>query len=219
MMDLKILRLNYEPPDILELGFGDMFKMMEEVTIITSLMQTFEKFILVVEVRWKGVPDLASVMKLKLVERAEEIHRDGNTSLLIVSGKFPEVYREVIRKFFDTFDCFIEFPARFTLGTMTGSIVGTQEDINRFLKFAESWGATYEVLSVRKYHPKLEGVLSELTPKQYTCLESAVRMGYFDVPRRVSSRDLASKLDISHSTMLEHIKKGQKQILSSLFHE
>ncbi len=218
-MDLKILRLNYEPPDILELGFGDMFKMMEEVTIITSLMQTFEKFILVVEVRWKGVPDLASVMKLKLVERAEEIHRDGNTSLLIVSGKFPEVYREVIRKFFDTFDCFIEFPARFTLGTMTGSIVGTQEDINRFLKFAESWGATYEVLSVRKYHPKLEGVLSELTPKQYTCLESAVRMGYFDVPRRVSSRDLASKLDISHSTMLEHIKKGQKQILSSLFHE
>ncbi len=219
MMDLKILRLNYEPPDILELGFGDMFKVMEEVTIITSLMQTFEKFILVVEVRWKGVPDLASVMKLKLVERAEEIHRDGNTSLLIVSGKFPEVYREVIRKFFDTFDCFIEFPARFTLGTMTGSIVGTQEDINRFLKFAESWGATYEVLSVRKYHPKLEGVLSELTPKQYTCLESAVRMGYFDVPRRVSSRDLASKLDISHSTMLEHIKKGQKQILSSLFHE
>jgi len=216
-MDLKILRLNYDPPDILELGFGDMFKMMEEVTIITSLMQTFEKFILVVEVRWKGVPDLAAVEKLKLVERAEEIHRDGNTSLLIVSGKFPEVYREVIRKFFDTFDCFIEFPARFTLGTMTGSIVGTQENINRFLRFAESWGATYEVLSVRKYHTKLEGVLSELTPKQYNCLESAVRMGYFDVPRRVSSRDLASKLDISHSTMLEHIKKGQKQILSSLF--
>ncbi|MCU0799727.1 MAG: helix-turn-helix domain-containing protein [Candidatus Thermoplasmatota archaeon] len=217
MMDLRILKLNYNPPDILELGFGAMFERMDEVTIITSLMQTFEKYILVVEVKWKGSPDLASVERLKLVERAEEISRDGNTSILIVSGKFPEVYREVIRKFFDTFNCFIEFPARFTLGTMTGSIVGTQEDINRFLKFAESWGATYEVISVRKYHPKLEGVLSTLTPKQSTCLGAAVRLGYFDVPRKVSSRELASKLDISHSTMLEHIKKGQRQILSALF--
>ncbi len=216
-MDLKILKLNYNPPDILELGFGAMFEKMEEVTIITSLMQTFEKFILVVEVKWKDGPDIEHVERLRIVERAEEISRDGNTSILIVSGKFPEVYREVIRKFFDTFDCFIEFPARFTLGTMTGSIVGTHEDINRFLKFAEGWGATYEVISVRKYHPRLEGVLSQLTPKQYTCLESAVRMGYFDVPRKVSSRDLASKLDISHSTFLEHIKKGQRQILSSLF--
>ena len=37
MTDLKILRLNYNPPDILELGYGDIFEKVKEITILTSL--------------------------------------------------------------------------------------------------------------------------------------------------------------------------------------
>jgi len=113
----------------------------------------------------------------------------------------------------------LEFPARFTEKALTGSIVGTSENINRFLSFAEEWGASYEILSVSKYQPRVEGVLSNLTPKQYHCLETALRLGYFDVKRKVDSRELAKVLGLSHATVLEHIKKGQREILRALFKE
>ncbi len=219
MTDLRILRLNYNPPDILDLGYGEMFQRIEEVTVIKPLMQTFERFILVCEVIWKKEVDLSFLDRVDLVDKADEITTDGKRSLLMVSGKFPEIYTNVLKAFFETFDCFLEFPARFTEKALTGSIVGTSENINRFLSFAEEWGATYEVLSVSKYQPRVEGALSNLTPKQYHCLETALRLGYFDVKRKIGSRELATELGLSHATVLEHIKKGQREILRALFKE
>jgi len=219
MTDLKILRLNYNPPDILELGYGDIFEKVKEVTILTSLMQTFERFILVCEVIWKDEPAIEHMKKLLFVEKVEIISNEKDATLAMVSGQFPEVYTEVIRKFFDTFNCFIEFPARLTPDTLTGSIVGTQSDLKRFLTFAEAWGASYEIISIQKYQPRVEGALSALTPKQYLCMETAVRLGYFDIPRKVNSRQLASELGLSHATVLEHMKKGQRAIFSALFKE
>jgi predicted DNA binding protein len=219
MTDLRILRLNYNPPDILELGYGEMFEKIEEVTVIKPLMQTFERFILVCEVIWKDGPDLSFLDRINLVDKADEITTDDSSSLLMVSGKFPEIYTDVLRAFFETFECFLEFPARFTEKALTGSIVGTSENINRFLSFAEEWGASYEVLSVTKYQPRVEGALSNLTPKQYHCLETALRLGYFDVKRKIDSRELAKEMGLSHATVLEHIKKGQREILRALFKE
>lgn len=219
MTDLKILRLNYNPPDILELGLEKIFERVDEVTIIKPLMQTFERFILVCEVVWKEETDIEFLKDVKVIEKAEEISTDGKRSLLMVTGKFPEIYTDVIRKFFDTFNCFLEFPAHFTEKALTGSIVGNKDNINRFLSFAEAWGATYEVISIRNYQPRIEGALSNLTPKQFQSLEYAVRMGYFDIPRKISSRELASEIGISHATVLEHIKKGQREIFHALFKE
>jgi predicted DNA binding protein len=219
MMDLKILRLDYNPPNILEIGYGDIFEKVKEITILTSLMQTFERFILVCEVVWKDEPDAEHLKNLMMIENAEEISREGNTSLAMVSGKFPDVYQDVIRDFFDTFHCFIEFPARLTLRTLTGSIVGTQENLNRFLSFTKAWGAEYRTISIKRYQPSVEGALSALTAKQYMCLETAIRLGFFEIPRKIDSRKLASHLDLSHATVLEHIKKGQRSILSALFKE
>lgn len=217
MMDLKILKLRYIPPDILELGYGEMFEWIDEITIFHPLMQTFERFTMVCEIVWRERKDEKFLKDLGIVDMVEEIKRDGNTSLVMVSGQFPEIYTDVLRKFFETFNCFIEFPAKFNREAMIGSIVGTRENLNHFLSFTKEWGAEYEVLSVQNYHPRMEGALSELTPKQISCLEAAVRYGYFDTPKKIGARELANKLNISHATLLEHLKKGEKTILSTLF--
>lgn len=217
MMDLKILKLKYIPPDIEELGYGEIFDKVEVLTVFHPLMQTFDRFMLVCEVVWGEEADRKFLKDLQIVEMAEEIKRDGKTSLVMVSGQFPEIYSEVLQKFFETFNCFIEFPARLTKEAMFGSIVGSQDNLNKFLSFAEAWGAEYEVLSVQNYHPRIEAALSELTPKQHMCLDAAVREGYFNTPKKIGARDLAKKLGISHATLLEHLKKGEKIILSTLF--
>jgi predicted DNA binding protein len=55
--------------------------------------------------------------------------------------------------------------------------------------------------------------LSNLTPKQSEVLKGALEFGYFDSPRRVDSRELAKRLGIAQSTLLEHLRKAQTKIL------
>jgi len=217
MMDLRILRLNYNPPNILELGYGEMFERIEEITFVSSLMQTFERFMLVCDVKWSDAPDPPFLERVLLIESAQEISTVGNRSFMLVSGQFPDAYRKMIKEFFETFKCFIEFPASFRRETMTGSIVGTQENLNMFLEFARTWGATFEILSIKRYEPRVEKALSGLTKRQYAVLETAYLNGYFDLPKRCDSRELGQKMGMAHTTFLEHLKKAERTVLEDLF--
>ncbi|WP_178917178.1 helix-turn-helix domain-containing protein [Natronomonas gomsonensis] len=56
-----------------------------------------------------------------------------------------------------------------------------------------------------------------LTPGQAAALETAYEMGYFDVPKRVTSAEVAAELDISKSAFLERLRRGQTRLLGSVF--
>lgn len=58
---------------------------------------------------------------------------------------------------------------------------------------------------------------NELSPEQVTVLRTAHRMGYFDVPRRVSADDIASELDIAQSTLSERLRLAEKRLFDLVF--
>lgn len=47
-----------------------------------------------------------------------------------------------------------------------------------------------------------------LTPEQRTTLVSAVRGGYYAIPRRMSTQDLADEFDISDQAVTERLRRG-----------
>ncbi|SFK68073.1 Predicted DNA binding protein, contains HTH domain [Halogranum rubrum] len=63
---------------------------------------------------------------------------------------------------------------------------------------------------VKEFHPPT----AALTPRQYEVLELALERGYFEWPRRLTSEELAQELDITHSTVLEHLRKAESKLLS-----
>lgn len=56
-----------------------------------------------------------------------------------------------------------------------------------------------------------------LTRRQEEILRVALERGYFDYPKGVGIRDLASMFHVSISTVSEVLRKGQKKVLSSYF--
>ncbi len=56
-----------------------------------------------------------------------------------------------------------------------------------------------------------------LTDKQEQILRIALLRGYFDYPKRISLRELASLFGISISTASEILRKGQKKVLMDYF--
>ena len=57
---------------------------------------------------------------------------------------------------------------------------------------------------------------SRLTERQREVLQLAHSMGYFDHPKRANASDVAAELDISTSTLSEHLSAAQRKVLDSI---
>lgn len=55
--------------------------------------------------------------------------------------------------------------------------------------------------------------MSTLTPTQREVFDLARERGYYQWPRGVSTRELADELDVSKTTMLEHLRKAEGKLL------
>lgn len=61
--------------------------------------------------------------------------------------------------------------------------------------------------------------LNQLTEKQREVLITAYKLGYYDIPRRINSEQLAKKLNIGDSTLVEHLRKAERRLLVNIFTE
>ncbi|WP_254272022.1 helix-turn-helix domain-containing protein [Haloarcula marina] len=57
---------------------------------------------------------------------------------------------------------------------------------------------------------------SRLTDRQREVLETAVEMGYFEYPKGANAGDVAAALDISVSTLAEHLAAAQTKLLDQV---
>lgn len=57
---------------------------------------------------------------------------------------------------------------------------------------------------------------SKLTDRQLEVLETAHGMGYFENPRRANATEVADELDITPSTLREHLSAAQTKLLGDL---
>jgi predicted DNA binding protein len=56
-----------------------------------------------------------------------------------------------------------------------------------------------------------------LTERQREAVETAIELGYYDVPRTANQDDVAAALDCAPSTAAEHLRKAESQVLWALF--
>jgi predicted DNA binding protein len=79
----------------------------------------------------------------------------------------------------------------------------------------ESKGLTPKVLKIERYEAK--GRI--LTDKQERVLWLALRMGFFDYPRKINSVEFASKVGVEPSTLSEITRRGMRRLLEHYFEE
>lgn len=95
------------------------------------------------------------------------------------------------------------------------SLVGSQEDIAHEIRKYEDAGMTVLLERIGDYGgPKT--TLDTLTDRQQEILQRAYELGYFDVPRRVSTADVADTLELDPSTVAEHLQRAERNIVTTL---
>lgn len=99
---------------------------------------------------------------------------------------------------------------------MKVEVVGKETDVKTLLKHANKWSNTYKILGLASVDAKAESPLSKLSTKQKQALLTAFALGYYDVPRRISSEDLARHLNADKSTIVEHLRKAERKLIDGI---
>lgn len=62
-----------------------------------------------------------------------------------------------------------------------------------------------------------EAAKATLSDRQREALESALELGYYDIPREASVEDVAADIGCARSTAAEHLRKTESKLLHSVF--
>jgi DNA-binding CsgD family transcriptional regulator len=100
---------------------------------------------------------------------------------------------------------------------MKVEVLGREADVKKILQNASGWSNTYKILGLTSsIDKKEESPLSKLTIKQRQALLTAFALGYYDVPRRISSEELSRHLNADKSTVVEHLRKAERKLIASI---
>jgi len=106
-------------------------------------------------------------------------------------------------------------PLGYREGTIRFSFVGTHSQLREFLDQAKKLGHRFRVVALGAASFG-ESPLDRLTEKQRLVLRTAHRLGYYEVPRKIESRQVARALGLEAATVVEHLRKAEKRLLDSL---
>lgn len=98
---------------------------------------------------------------------------------------------------------------------ITMSLVGSHDAIREMLTEYEESGMTLELERVGDFSGAPDP-LDALTERQREILDTAYEMGYYQVPRGVSTKDVAAIVDLDPSTVAEHLQRAERNLLDSV---
>ncbi|MFC6756642.1 MULTISPECIES: helix-turn-helix domain-containing protein [Haloarcula] len=102
-----------------------------------------------------------------------------------------------------------EFPIVVQNGVMEFDLTATREQFEAFGDALEAGEQEYELLSV--VHATDDGAL--LTERQRESATTALRLGYFEVPRGATLAEVAQTLDVDKSTASETIRRAVARVM------
>lgn len=165
-----------------------------------------------------------------MLEVAEPLERGRIVALDYVDsfelvGHGPDHHRYLLRlkfrqcqlpfsEYSDEFS--IDGPVYITDEGLTFTAVATQDAVECLnAVFEATANGAIDVLYINEYLGN-RSLLSMLTERQRDVLTTAFERGYFEVPRSISADELAAEFNLDKSTVLEHLRRAERNLLANL---
>lgn len=104
-------------------------------------------------------------------------------------------------------------------GNFRITYVGSAAQIRSTLRMLDKSGLRYKIMQLTDAKFSSDSPLGVLTEKQRRVLITAYRLGYYDMPRRVSSERLARELNLHKSAVAAHRRKAELRVLAEILKE
>ena len=112
---------------------------------------------------------------------------------------------------------YLTTPFELNDGVFRVGFLGGAKEVERFLRLLRRLRIKFRVASLTDAKFSSDSPLGRLTEKQRKVLTAAYRLGYYDLPKKISSEALARRLGMRSSTLVVHRIKAERRLLEALF--
>jgi hypothetical protein len=109
------------------------------------------------------------------------------------------------------------------LGIKDGKIkitfLGSEAEVKDLMEKIDALEIRYRVVLLADTNFSPISPLTQLTEKQREVLIAAYKMGYYDIPRKVTSEEIAKKLGLADSTIVEHLRKAEQRLITQMLEQ
>jgi predicted DNA binding protein len=198
--DVRVVEWCNRRTDVLEVECGD-------IETFNRIEQDLQRLLL-----WKGGRVLRKTFGEKNIQVITKTCRDSHIS--------PSISGTIEKN-----SCLEIPPVIYYGGWETHKVMGFREsDFRKLFKDLAKLGPA-EVVSKRVYGTKsmidtfavsLSAAFSDLTAKQADAIATALEFGYYQVPKKTTTGELALKQKVPRTTYEEHLRKAESKILHAL---
>ncbi len=191
----------------------------ESVEVFDILKIDIEKYfkLLLVKITMKQNHWIQELEECHSIEIISTIEKDDRSITCLMKGKMPVHYLSKLGNITKKFNVNViwDVPSRMNGRELVISAIGDEKDINKIAKAYKLIG-TIEKISFTKNF--LHGIdfLQCLTPKQKEIMIKALESGYYEYPRRINTNMLSEQVSLSKSTTVEHLRKAENRLISTL---
>ncbi|WP_276257874.1 helix-turn-helix domain-containing protein [Haloglomus litoreum] len=206
MPDVREAVLQLDWAQLETLGLGDLFEVVDEAGIrdVTDLVWRGSTGIVLV--RLERPVAAGRLDALDPVVWWERLPESGDGATYLCELRIPELpEQEVITRDVRGMD---------ERGIQV-AIVGSQADISRGVERLDEVGVDARVERFADYQGP-SAPLDALTARQREVVRTAHELGYYDVPREATADDIAERLDLDPSTVGEHLRRAQANLMDHL---
>jgi HTH DNA binding domain len=111
---------------------------------------------------------------------------------------------------------YISLPFEIMEGKVRMNFIGSPQEVKKFTRLIDKSWPSYRVISLTDAKFSPDSPLGCPTEKQRGVLLTAFNLGYYDLPRRIDSRELAKRLNIRGSALIAHRRKAERRILAKI---
>lgn len=164
----------------------------------------------VVQVEVETRIDEERLSSLGCVDQWEHVAALNETHLYVIAFTAPELPEDLA----DEVDNLVgTCDPDVTERGATLSFVGPQDAIAETVSEYETAGVSPDLQKLDAYEGR-DRPLDELTDRQREVIRTAYDEGYYEVPREVTTGDIAAELDVDPSTVAEHLQRAERNLLS-----
>lgn len=115
---------------------------------------------------------------------------------------------------------YLSTPFEYRDGKLRITFLGNSSQIRQYLNaLSKSSRIRYRIASLMDAKFPPNSPVGRLTDKQRRVLMTAYRLGYYDVPRKITAEELAGRLNLVKSTFSAHVRKAERRLFSEMLSE
>jgi DNA-directed RNA polymerase specialized sigma24 family protein len=100
--------------------------------------------------------------------------------------------------------------------TLVASVVGEDGDVEKLVAELRHFGNALKIVRLGRPRALVGTALEELTPRQRSVIQLAHAMGYYDIPRRAKTEDIARIFQMEKGTIGDHLRRAEKHLIDSV---